>query len=382
MNNEETRVLDPENENIQAQFNEDENYDRLFGEPKKSGVNPAVIAGAAVGAAVLGTGAGFAANHFLNPEELADGETEEEQILTTEADDTNANEHHHHHSEPEVREHYHHVVHEQPVVRVVAVETDKTSDSGSSSEGGEAEVLGVTLVDNGDGTYSVWAAVQAADGDQAIFVDANADGTINYVVHDDNGDGKYDEGEVYNVTSEGYQTAMFVDAVDSDRIHYASLSDSDNDAGMAQTAMHESDYNNDVFEVNAKSAEFAADQEMSEEIKSGEVLADPSENYEASVVSGEQELEVEYLGDVNSGEQEIEAEFVADTMEEYEGNVELLSESHVEPEVTVEPESSYEPVATYEPEPAPEPTYEPDVDYGTNDVADYSDYSGGDDFAV
>lgn len=79
-----------------------------------------------------------------------------------------------------------------------------------SEEDGEVRVVGVQAVQNEDGSQAIVAGLEL-DGDQAMVVDVNSDGTINLFIHDDNGDGQISDDEVHDITADNVSTQAIID---------------------------------------------------------------------------------------------------------------------------------------------------------------------------
>lgn len=84
------------------------------------------------------------------------------------------------------------------------VETADVQDS-------EVHVIGMAVQDNGQGGLATIAGLQAGD-DMAMVVDVDSDGTVDYVVHDDNANGQYEADEWHDVSADGMPTAQVVSA--------------------------------------------------------------------------------------------------------------------------------------------------------------------------
>ncbi len=90
----------------------------------------------------------------------------------------------------------------------------------------EIRVLGVEAVQNDEGQIMNVALVEA-NGDQVLMVDVDNDGTMDVLLHDDNGDGVIQESEVYTIEEAGVDVADLLEAQaaqDGD-IFYASNDD-------------------------------------------------------------------------------------------------------------------------------------------------------------
>lgn len=79
----------------------------------------------------------------------------------------------------------------------------------SAADDSEVHVIGVAVQDNGQGGMATIAGLQSGD-DMAMLIDVDTDGTVDYVVHDDNGDGQITQDEWHDVSSDGMNTAQVV----------------------------------------------------------------------------------------------------------------------------------------------------------------------------
>lgn len=70
----------------------------------------------------------------------------------------------------------------------------------------EIRVLGVEAVQREDGQVMNVALVEC-EGDQALLVDVDNNGTIDVMLHDDNGDGQLQESEMHDVSGAGIEVA-------------------------------------------------------------------------------------------------------------------------------------------------------------------------------
>lgn len=75
----------------------------------------------------------------------------------------------------------------------------------------EIRVLGVETVQREDGQVMNVALVEC-DGDQALLVDVDNNGSIDVMLHDDNGDGQLQESEVHDVSGAGIEVADLMQA--------------------------------------------------------------------------------------------------------------------------------------------------------------------------
>lgn len=90
----------------------------------------------------------------------------------------------------------------------------------------EIRVLGVEAVQNQDGQIMNVALVEC-EGDQALLVDVDNNGSIDVLLHDDNHDGYLQESEVYDVSGAGLEVAdlMQAQAAQEGDMLYASCDD-------------------------------------------------------------------------------------------------------------------------------------------------------------
>lgn len=90
----------------------------------------------------------------------------------------------------------------------------------------EIRVLGVEAVQNQDGQIMNVALVEC-EGDQALLVDVDNNGSIDVLLHDDNHDGYLQESEVYDVSEAGLEVAdlMQAQAAQEGDMLYASYDD-------------------------------------------------------------------------------------------------------------------------------------------------------------
>lgn len=208
-NNEETRILNPENKNVleDAIANNTEVKSKENGE---WGKRAASVASAFVGGAAGAAAAEVAENYINNVDEEV---VVEEVISDTTASTTSSNTTH------AVPEEEIIATPEEPEsmpsdARLVSTEepidnVQPTSYNGED-EDGEVRVVGVQAVQNEDGSQAIVAGLEL-DGDQAMVVDVNSDGTINLFIHDDNGDGQITEDEVHDITADNISTQAIID---------------------------------------------------------------------------------------------------------------------------------------------------------------------------
>lgn len=90
----------------------------------------------------------------------------------------------------------------------------------------EIRVLGVEAVQNEDGQIMNIALVER-EGDQALLLDVDNNGTIDVLLHDDNGDGQLQESEIHDISGAGLDVAdlMQAQAAQQGDVLYASNDD-------------------------------------------------------------------------------------------------------------------------------------------------------------
>jgi hypothetical protein len=90
------------------------------------------------------------------------------------------------------------VSYEEPIA-----DTTDTNDS-------EVRVVGVQAFQNEDGSQAIVAGLEL-DGDRALVVDVNSDGTMDLFIHDDNRDGQISDEEIHNITADNVSTQAVID---------------------------------------------------------------------------------------------------------------------------------------------------------------------------
>lgn len=84
-----------------------------------------------------------------------------------------------------------------------------TTASATTQDSDDVHVVGVAVQDNGEGGMATLVGLQSGD-DVALVVDVDTDGTIDYFIHDDDGNGQISEAECHNITTEQVSTAGLV----------------------------------------------------------------------------------------------------------------------------------------------------------------------------
>lgn len=216
MDNDATKVLNEKQNEPTTKVKDEKKGTNLFGQ------GMATAAGAAVG-----TGAAMAADriyeHAINeavPEEDVPEEatTEEPEAVAEEAQATAQEQPQH-----TVVEHVVTVKVEtvQPEPITASVETPIAADAemvdesnvvtvADTAEDNEVHVIGAMAVEKEEGGQAILIGLEASDGDRAMVVDIDSDGTIDYLVHDDNENGQIEEEEAHDIHDEGLQTEAYL----------------------------------------------------------------------------------------------------------------------------------------------------------------------------
>ena len=83
--------------------------------------------------------------------------------------------------------------------------TPEPMATANGDEDDEIHVVGVAIQENGQGGMSTLAQLQSGN-DSILVVDVESDGRLDYVFHDDNGNGQIDQGEVHDISGDGIST--------------------------------------------------------------------------------------------------------------------------------------------------------------------------------
>lgn len=232
MNNEETIIMQPQNNNQAQQV---QNVDTPKQEEKKSGNGKKVAAmtGAAVfGGAAGGAGTAAAATMFTKEQE----EEQEQEVKVEEKAETE----------------------EIPVTVDENGETDYTGNAGADpvaqnptpepqptgNEGGDAhevQVLGV--YENGEGQEM---AILTDGETVAAVLDANGDGEANVIGIDENMNGQFEEGEVYDISDQHISMSQYEDAYLAQQQEQMQQEHET----FAYNADEQQDYNNDAPDLS------------------------------------------------------------------------------------------------------------------------------------
>lgn len=212
-NNEETRVLSQVETNPTAESRTIE--DNVKNESKNEfGKRAATVGSAFVGGATGAAGAEYAQT-ILNQETE---ETPEEDKPTEQPVEQSPKVSSSQVSEPEVHAEE---VQTEEIQAVVEETSDMPTDAtlvsyedpipeNTETNDSEVRVVGVQAVQNEDGSQAIVAGLEL-DGDRALVVDVNSDGTMNLFIHDDNGDGQISDEEIHDITADNVSTQAVLD---------------------------------------------------------------------------------------------------------------------------------------------------------------------------
>ena len=212
-NNEETRVLNQVETNPTAESRTIE--DNVKNESKNEfGKRAATVGSAFVGGATGAAGAEYAQT-ILNQETE---ETPEEDKPTEQPVEQSPKVSSSQVSEPEVHAEE---VQTEEIQAVVEETSDMPTDAtlvsyedpipeNTETNDSEVRVVGVQAVQNEDGSQAIVAGLEL-DGDRALVVDVNSDGTMNLFIHDDNGDGQISDEEIHDITADNVSTQAVLD---------------------------------------------------------------------------------------------------------------------------------------------------------------------------
>ena len=214
-NNEETRVLNQvENNPKENRTSEDE---VKIESKKEFGKRAATVGSAFVGGAAGAAGAEYAQT-ILNQETEETEETPEEDKPTEQPVEQSPKVSSSQVSEPEIQAEDTQTEEVQTVVEdtndipsdATLVSYDEPIVDNTDSNDSEVRVVGVQTVQNEDGSQAIVAGLEL-DGDRALVVDVNSDGTMNLFIHDDNGDGQISDEEIHDITADNISTQAVID---------------------------------------------------------------------------------------------------------------------------------------------------------------------------
>lgn len=226
MNNEETRILNPQQPEQQAEVKnnaeqpsapqpEQKPADKKDAKPSnKKGAAFSAAAGGAIGAAAATGAQHLYDNMQAEAEEVEVEEVEEEEVASAAEPKATV--------KPEPKD-------EIPEDAKLEGPQDAVGTNGGDEQGGDnvipadgpdttpqesdVHVLGVDLIDDGEGGQMFVAALEdSVSGDQALVVDVDLDGTIDVLAVDENHNGQLENNEIYNVHDQGWQSEGYVEA--------------------------------------------------------------------------------------------------------------------------------------------------------------------------
>lgn len=231
MDNEATKILDPQ-QNPTSQ-------DRKIGEDalKKGTGFGARVAATATGAA-LGTSAAIAAEHIYQATAENGDDNVAQEPLQSEEPDTVQAENESQAPNTGVEQEVHGEVSQQSEPDAVPEDATYVDDdmpglppASDVVEDGDIHVIGVAVQDNGQGGIATLAGLQSGD-DTALVVDVESDGRLDYIIHDDNGNGSFEAEEWHDIGNQGQSTASVIGSyVEESQAHDATPVVTDLDSG-------------------------------------------------------------------------------------------------------------------------------------------------------
>lgn len=252
MNNEETIVMKPQNNNNKAE--KTQNVEIAEKESNK-GKKVAATAAAAVMGGVVVSGATYAATTMLHDKE-AEEQKPEDEAQTTEESVVAAAE------EPQKEQQTEAPKEEEVAVKLDAAESAEPDYTGahhadpvtpnpevhaavdetSNSDTNEVQVLGVYEA-QGENGQTMQAAVLTNGEDVAAVIDVDGDGVANVLVVDENHNQQIDEGEVYDLSNDHVQMSDYQDAYLAQQQEQMQQ---EHDTFAYNASDDQQDYNNDV----------------------------------------------------------------------------------------------------------------------------------------
>ena len=253
MNNEETIVMKPQNNNKAEKTQKVETAETQSNKGKKV----AATAAAAVMGGVVGGGATYAATEMLHDKEAEEQKTEEEAQATEEPVVVAA-------EEPQ-KEQHNETPKEEVAVKVDEdVEPDYTGHNGadpvtpnpevhaavnetSDADTNEVQILGVYEA-QGDQGQTMQAAVLTNGEEVAIVADLTGEGIADVLVRDKNGNGQIEieEGEVYDISNDHVQMSSFQDAYLAQQQMQQEQMQQEHDTFAYNASDDQQDFNNDA----------------------------------------------------------------------------------------------------------------------------------------
>lgn len=212
-NNEETRVLNQveNNPTTESRVNEDE--------VKIESKNEFGKRAATVGSAFVGGAAGAAGAEYVQTilnqgaEQISEEDKPTEQIIEPSSQVSTS-----HTPKTEVQTEDVQSEEVQPVVEdandmptnATLVSYEEPIADTTDTNDSEVRVVGVQAFQNEDGSQAIVAGLEL-DGDRALVVDVNSDGTMDLFIHDDNRDGQISDEEIHDITADNVSTQAVID---------------------------------------------------------------------------------------------------------------------------------------------------------------------------
>ena len=212
-NNEETRVLDQveNNPTTENRVNEDE--------VKIESKNEFGKRAATVGSAFVGGAAGAAGAEYVQTilnqgaEQISEEDKPDEQTIEQSSQVSTS-----HTPKTEVQTEEVQSQEVQPVVEdandmptnATLVSYEEPIADPTDTNDSEVRVVGVQAFQNEDGSQAIVAGLEL-DGDRALVVDVNSDGTMDLFIHDDNRDGQISDEEIHDITADNISTQAVID---------------------------------------------------------------------------------------------------------------------------------------------------------------------------
>ena len=248
MDNEATKVLNEQQKETQSNVKDEKKGTNIFGQGMATAAGAAVGTGAAMAADRVYEHVSASAEAEQQAEEVQ-AEAVVDEVVVEEQQEAVAR-------EPQVTT-VHHVVtvkveapqaEQAEVVVENVVPADAELVDGNvivavdTPEDNEVHVIGVEVAETEDGGQAILMGLEATDGDMAMIVDIDSDGTIDYLVHDDNTNGQIEDEEIHDIHDEGWQTEAYL----ADYVEEQSQQDVPDETMMVANDDDMPDYMNDA----------------------------------------------------------------------------------------------------------------------------------------
>ena len=205
-NNEETRVLNQVENNPTTESHVNDNV--KIESKNEFGKRAATVGSAFVGGAAGAAGAEYVQTNLnQDSEQISEEDNPAEQAVEPSKVSPS------HTSEPEVHTEEVQAVGEatndMPTNATLVSYEEPIADTTEANDS-EVRVVGVQAFQNEDGSQAIVAGLEL-DGDRALVVDVNSDGTMDLFIHDDNGDGQISDDEIHDITADNVSTQAVID---------------------------------------------------------------------------------------------------------------------------------------------------------------------------